>query len=75
MTLTSDRKVVERRIQELMESLKMRRAGDNNEMPNITCSIGCCIASKGDSFEVLYKRADGALYESKTLGKGLATIA
>jgi len=75
MTLTSDRKVVERRIQELMESLKMKRADDNTDMPDITCSIGCCIASKGDTFEVLYKRADSALYESKTLGKGLATIA
>ena len=55
--------------------LKMKRAGDNTDMPDITCSIGCCIASKGDTFEVLYKHADSALYKSKTLGKGLATIA
>ncbi|NLH02192.1 MAG: GGDEF domain-containing protein [Clostridiales bacterium] len=75
MTLTSDKKVVERRIQELMDSLKMKRSDDNTDVPAITCSVGCCIASKGDTFDVLYKRADTALYESKTMGKGLSTIA
>lgn len=75
MTLTSDKKVVERRIQELMESLKTKRCSDDFKMPEVTCSVGCCIASKGDTFDVLYKRADSALYKSKTKGKGLATIA
>ena len=74
MTLTSDRKVLERRMQELMESLKMCRS-DDAELPPITCSIGCCVASRGDTFEDLYKIADAALYESKTNGKGYATIA
>lgn len=74
MTLTSDKKVLERRMQELMESLKMCRS-DDDDLPPITCSIGCCVASKGDTFEDLYKIADAALYESKTNGKGYATIA
>jgi len=74
MPLTSDKKVLERRIQDLMDSLKMRRSDDEG-LPPITCSIGCCIAGRGDSFEELYKAADAALYESKTKGKGLATIA
>ena len=74
MTLTSDKKVLERRIQDLMDSLKMRRA-DDEDLPPITCSAGCCIAARGDSFEELYKIADAALYESKLKGKGLATIA
>ena len=74
MTLTSNKEVLERRIQELMDSLKMHRA-DDEDLPPITCSAGCCIANRGDSFEDLYRLADVALYESKTRGKGLSTIA
>lgn len=74
MTLTLDRKVIERRMQELMDSLKMHRS-DDAELPPITCSVGCCIASCGDTFEDLYKSADAALYASKACGKGYATIA
>lgn len=74
MTLTSDKKVIERRMQELMDSLEMRRS-DDAELPPITCSVGCCIANCGDDFEDLYKSADAALYESKACGKGYATIA
>lgn len=75
MTLTSDKRVIERRIQELMESLTLKRAEDNMVLPEITCSVGCCVAAKGDTFETLYHRADNALYTSKTNGKGLSTIA
>lgn len=74
MSLTGDKKVLERRIQEFMDSLQMRRSDDAG-LPPITCSVGCCIAARGDNFEDLYKHADTALYESKTRGKGLATIA
>lgn len=73
MTLTSDKKVLLHRIEELMDSLKMSRC-DDEEIPAITCSVGCCIASQGDTFEDLYKTADAALYESKTKGKGFATV-
>lgn len=74
MTLTSDKKVLERRMQELMESLKMCRS-DDVDLPPITCSVGCCLAGRGDTFETLYKIADDALYVSKSNGKGYATIA
>jgi diguanylate cyclase (GGDEF)-like protein len=74
MTLTSDRKVVEQRLQELMEGLKMPKGKDGASAPKISCSAGFCMASKGDTFEILYKRADNALYESKTLGKAQAII-
>ena len=74
MTLTSDKQVLAHRIGELMDSLKMSRS-DDADLPPITCSVGCCIANQGDEFEDLYKTADAALYESKTRGKGLSTIA
>ena len=74
MPLTSDKQVLEHRIGELMDSLKMGRS-DDADLPPITCSVGCCIATQGDEFEDLYKTADAALYESKTRGKGLSTIA
>ncbi len=74
MTLTSDKEIIKRRMKELMDSLEMHRS-DDAELPPITCSVGCCIASRGDSFEDLYKSADAALYESKACGKGHATMA
>ena len=52
-----------------MENMLSRCDDKECNMPTITCSIGCCIASKGDSFESVYKRADDALYEAKSRGK------
>ena len=74
MTLTADTQVVEYRLRELMENLYMCRGEDGIQGPTITCSAGCCMASKNDTFDNLYKRADNALYESKTLGKAQAII-
>lgn len=73
MTLTSDHKVVGQRLKELMESLKIPTEVGELTL-NISCSAGCCMASKGDTFDILYRRADNALYESKTLGKAQAII-
>ena len=74
MTLTADRKIVERRLIELMDSL----AGDDligkMGIPPLSCSIGCCIASRGDTFDAVYKRADNAMYKSKNNGKGQFTL-
>lgn len=73
MTLTAEKEIVERRLKELMENMLLR-CGDECSMPPITCSIGCCIVNKGDTFESIYKRADEALYKSKTFGKQHFTI-
>ncbi|NLV85767.1 MAG: GGDEF domain-containing protein [Clostridiales bacterium] len=64
---TADRKVVERRFLELMESLSKVKL--RPEFPEISCSVGYVTASRGDSFESLYKRADEAMYKAKTTGK------
>ena len=74
MTLTAEKEVVERRLKELIESLLLSSVGDNCNMPRVSCSIGCCVAHKGDTFESVYKRADDALYESKSRGKQQYTI-
>lgn len=73
MTLTAEKEIVERRLKELMENM-LSRSGDECNMPPITCSIGCCVVNKGDTFESVYKRADEALYKSKTFGKQHFTI-
>ena len=74
MTLTSDQKVVKQRLKELMEGLKMPSDDNSKSLPVISCSVGCCMASKGDTFDVLYKHADNSLYKSKTLGKAQVII-
>lgn len=74
MTLTAEKDIVERRLRELIENMLTRSDDKVCNVPIITCSIGCCIASKGDTFESVYKRADDALYESKTRGKQQFTI-
>ena len=74
MTLTSEIEVVERRLRELKDSMLNKLGADEDSLPEITCSIGCCIARKGDNFESIYKRADAAMYESKLRGKGQFTI-
>ena len=74
MTLTAEREIVERRLKELMENLAKDSTVGADGIPPVTCSIGCCIASRDDSFESVYKSADEALYESKTRGKMQFTI-
>jgi len=73
MTLTAEKDIVERRLRELMENMLLR-GEDECDMPPITCSIGCCVANRNDTFESVYKRADKALYKSKTNGKQHFTI-
>ncbi|MBP8640614.1 MAG: GGDEF domain-containing protein [Oscillospiraceae bacterium] len=74
MTLTAEKEIVERRLRELIENMLSGNICNNIDAPKISCSIGCCIAAKGDTFESVYKRADDALYESKTRGKQQFTI-
>lgn len=73
MTATGESRMLEHRMQEFMDSLKVRRE-DEKALPPVSCSAGCCIARCGSSFEQLYKAADAALYESKTKGRSLLTI-
>ncbi len=74
MTLTADRETAERRLGELMENIIGDSAGCECNAPAISCSIGCCMACKEDTFESVYKRADDALYKSKSRGKMQFTI-
>lgn len=74
MTLTAEKEIVERRLKELMQNMLSGINDNDPNAPKISCSIGCCIASKGDTFDCVYKRADNALYESKTRGKQQFTI-
>jgi diguanylate cyclase len=69
MTLTADKEVVARRLTELTERLTNDICFDECTIKGLSCSVGCCIARRGDSFESVYKRADEALYKAKTGGK------
>ncbi|MEG0941906.1 MAG: diguanylate cyclase [Oscillospiraceae bacterium] len=69
MTFTSDQISVERRFHELMSGLFARSNDIDSALPDITCSIGYVTAKQGDTFEVLYKRADAALYSAKENGR------
>ncbi len=68
MSFTSNKEVVLRRFDELMNSLS-RRTGEECKLPQLTCSIGCVIAQPGDDFSFVYTLADKALYRAKTSGK------
>lgn len=69
MGLTSDRRVVSRRIDELMRSLSVRESAADADLPELSCSIGCVAAQTGDDFALVYNLADKALYRAKTSGK------
>lgn len=69
MTLTADKEVVARRLMELTDRLKSGIDFPDCEVKGLSCSVGCCIAQRGDSFESVYKRADEALYKAKIGGK------
>ena len=68
MCHTSDREVVLRRFDDLMESLD-HRCGEDCRLPELACSIGCVAAQPGDNFGIVYNLADKALYRAKTSGK------
>ncbi|MEA4894703.1 MAG: diguanylate cyclase [Oscillospiraceae bacterium] len=74
MSLSADKKVVERRLREFMDCLARDSMSCGDGIPPPTCSIGCSLASRGDTFESVYKRADNALYKSKNNGKGQFTF-
>ena len=74
MTLTAEKQVVERRLRDLMESLVSWQGCGQSGSLGLTCSIGVCMVGKSDSFESIYKRADDALYQSKSRGKNRFTF-
>ena len=70
MSLNSDRAVVTRRLDELMERLAEGSGCPNDEyLPPLSCSVGCVIAQAGDNFDTVYTLADKALYRAKASGK------
>ena len=42
----------------------------HNKRLNLSCSVGMAVASQGETYNALYKKADSALYMAKKLGKG-----
>ncbi|SCJ71868.1 Cyclic di-GMP phosphodiesterase Gmr [uncultured Eubacterium sp.] len=68
------REWVERKAQFLLEVLRHGFAKDN-QVCHITASIGVALVPRdGSTFEILYKNADKALYETKKRGKDGVTI-
>ena len=57
-----------------MDGLVKDSLSADKDIPATTCSIGCCITSKVDTFETVYKRADNAMYKAKNSGKGQFVI-
>ncbi len=74
MTLTADKEVVARRLTELADRLKADIVSPECTVKGLSCSVGCCIARFGDTFESVYRRADEALYKAKLSGKNQFVI-
>ena len=63
-----DRAEVEARFQNLAEGC--RRISEKLGV-NVSCSVGVAVSHRtGEDFSALYQRADRALYQAKSLGKG-----
>lgn len=70
----SDSRTVEEKAKELSAALRTSIVRENSRH-DITASIGVAISTRGGvSFEVLYRKADEALYQTKQRGKDGFTI-
>jgi len=69
MTIAVEKDVVERRLRDLMQGLAGGCVSEGCNITGLSCSAGCCVASRGDSFDSVYKKADEALYLAKMRGK------
>lgn len=61
------------RIRKTVESKKLLRKSTNEDLGNITISLGVSQYTSGDAIEELIERADTALYKSKTEGRNRTT--
>ena len=63
------------RIRSSVEHGKIRRAGTDETIGNVTVSIGVASCGENELFDAMLARADGALYQSKTAGRNRVTVA
>lgn len=74
-TAVDGAKVVAEKIREAVEKGRIRGSGKNEDVGNITISIGVAAYKDGDTPEGLVERADQALYQSKSNGRNRVTVA
>jgi diguanylate cyclase len=63
------------RIRSSVEHGKIRRAGTDETIGNVTVSLGVASCGENELFDAMLARADGALYQSKTAGRNRVTVA
>lgn len=61
------------KIRKTVESKKLLRKSTNEDLGNITVSLGVATYSGGESIEELIERSDANLYKSKTAGRNRTT--
>lgn len=62
------------RVRKTVESKKLLRKSTNEDLGNITISLGVTEYASGESLDVLVERADTNLYASKTDGRNRVTL-
>ena len=60
-----DKEEIKERFHAFLESISAINIKGHPAVQGLTCSIGCCYARSGDTFEKIYKCADSALYQAK----------
>jgi len=63
------------RIRSSVEHGKIRRAGTDETIGNVTVSLGVASCGENEQFDTMLARADGALYQSKSAGRNRVTVA
>ncbi|WP_300542387.1 GGDEF domain-containing protein [Maricaulis sp.] len=64
---------ISERIRKTVESKKLLRKSTNEDLGNITVSLGVATYRDGESIEELIERSDANLYKSKTEGRNRST--
>lgn len=62
-----DKEEIKERFYAFLESISAITVSGHPAIQGLTCSVGCCYARSGDTFEKIYKCADAALYRAKSL--------
>lgn len=63
------------KIRKIVESSRIKRAGSNEIVANVTISLGVACRHPGEVEQQLIARADAALYQSKQQGRNRVTLA
>lgn len=66
-------KAISEKIRKTVESKKLLRKSTNEDLGNITVSLGIAGYREGESIEELIERSDANLYKSKTNGRNRST--